>query len=721
VTAAGGVGPGPAGRPGPGGPEPGAATGAAPGGLRLGIDVGGTFTDFALLDPGTGRLAVHKQLTTPADVLEGLVAGIEAVLARVGAAVSALDEIRHGTTLGSNVVIERKGPPTALLTTRGFRDLLLIQRGRRYHMFDLHIRKPAPLVPRQLVFEVPERTTHTGEVLLPLDEAAVQEIARALAARGIATVAVAFLHAYANPAHERRAGAILEAALPAILVSLSSDLSLQAREYERTSTAVMNAYIRPTLGAYLGRLAAWLDARGFRGRLHVMQCNGGLAAVETMQRLPVRMIESGPAAGVVAAAHYGRTAGATDVLALDMGGTTAKASLIEDGRPLMVEQLEIARVAMRRGSGLPLDVPAVDLVEIGAGGGSIARPRLGTIQVGPDSAGADPGPAAYGRGGREPTVTDANLVLGYLDPAGFLGGRMPLDREAAAESIRARLAEPLGLDVTRAAWGIHAVVNAGMAQALRMVSVARGRDPRGLTLVATGGAAPAHACRLARELGIRRVVLPAEAGVASALGLLGADRRFDLTRTFPCRVEEPAIPALAAVLAELRERARELAGGGDGGGPPRVEYEAAMRYVGQGFELTVPVVPEELAVRGAAGLVEAFRKAYQARYGDAVDEPVEAVHWRVALIWPGRALPGARPPSGPAGAGGAPGRRAVYFPEAGGYLPCPVHQRAALPAGIVVPGPAIVGDPESTAVLLPGDEARVDGHRNLVVHVEGEP
>jgi N-methylhydantoinase A/oxoprolinase/acetone carboxylase beta subunit len=691
---------------------------------RLGIDIGGTFTDFVLQDEKARSLAFHKQLTTPTDVLQGLIDGIQILLKRHGIGLGQIREIRHGTTLGGNVIIERKGPKAALLVTRGFRDILLIQRGIRYHMFDLHLQKPTPLIPRHLTFEVGERMTFTGDVLIPLDTEEVRKIARRLRHLGIQTVAISLLHAYVNPAHERRVREVLAQEFPDLLVSLSSDLSLQAREYERTSTTVMNAYIRPVIAAYLTELSAWARQNGFGGDLYVMQCNGGLGTVDVLEQYPVRMIESGPAAGVIAATCYGRMTGVSNVLALDMGGTTAKACLIEDGRPRMVEQLEIARLSRRRGSGLPLDTPAVDLVEIGAGGGSMARARLGAIQVGPESAGADPGPICYGRGGIYPTVTDAALVLGYLNPSYFLGGKMPLDSDAAARGIAEQVGNPLGLDLARAAWGIYEIVNANMGQALRMVSVARGKDPRLLTLVASGGAGPAHACRLARDLGIQRVVLPAAAGVASALGLLAADMRFDLARTFLCRISgDEIIELILSLTSELRERALALVGESTREAAPRIHYEASMRYLGQGFEVAVPLETSDLdamRTRGAAVLITAFQETYQATYGDAVDEPVEAVQWKVSLVWPSPGFAPARREEKPGRASLLKGHRLAFFPETHGYAPCPIYDRSDVTRGSTIVGPAIVEDPESTAVILAGDEARMDESGNLIVAVQQE-
>ncbi len=684
---------------------------------RLGIDIGGTFTDF-VLQHASGSVAFHKELTTP-DIVSGLTHGLETFLAMLGVALADVGEIRHATTLGSNVIIERKGPRTALVTTRGFRDVLGIQRALRYNMFDLHIRKPSPLIPRHLIHEVTERTAYDGSVVTALDEQDVRRVAALCRAAGIGTVAVALLHAYANPAHEHRVRDILHQELPGVLVSISSDLSLQAREYERTSTVAMNAYIRPIVASYVSQLLRWLRDHGFGGALYVMQCNGGLAAVETLEQYPVRMIESGPAAGTIAAIYYGRLTGSPNVLALDMGGTTAKACLVEDSQPLMVQQFEIARLAMRRGSGLPIDVPAVDLVEIGAGGGSIARARLGIIQVGPDSASGSPGPICYGRGGVEPTVTDANLVLGYLNPDYFCGGAFRLDREAATKGILERVAEPLGLDAAHAALGIYDVVNANMAQALRMVSVARGKDPRHFTLVATGGAGPAHACRLARELGIGRVILPAGAGVASAIGLLTADRRFDLSRTLIHRLDGRGTEqTVTRVFAELRERVVELVGARAGDRAPELSYEAHMRYAGQGFEIPVSVDLDAFTTAGVPTLIGAFQRAYHAMYGDTADEPVEGVHWKVTAVWPSQDVTLATLAK-QSQTTALKGWRPVYFRETDGYTRCPVYDRAALTPSERIKGPAVIEDAESTAVILPGDEAEADRYGNLIVTIAG--
>src|SRR5215831_10099768 len=519
------------------------------GSYRVGFDVGGTFTDFVLQAP-SGELRIAKWLTTYPDPSDACLTGLDALMAEVGAGWSELRHAVHGTTLGSNIVIERKGQHVALLTTSGFRDVLIIGREKRYQVYDLQIEKPAPLVPRRRIVEVTERILSDGSVLTPLDEEETRHQVRTLASMSVTSLAVCLLHSYANPAHEKRVGEIAAEEAPGMAASLSHEISPMFREYERTSTTVENAYVMTAVRAYLVSLREEMKRRGYRGRLFVMQSAGGIATAEAMERYPVRMIESGPAAGTLMALAYGESAGRRDLIAFDMGGTTAKLAMIEDGKPLMTSLFELHKVALQPGSGIPMNVHAMDLVEIGAGGGSIARPRLGTIAVGPDSAASAPGPACYGRGGEEPTVTDADLMLGYIDPDKFAGGTLRLDPAAAHRAIKERVARPLGLSVTEAAWGIHLVVNSNMELATRVVSIERGRDPRELTLVAFGGSGPVHGCRLAQALGIPRVILPAAAGVTAAIGLLSAEVRFDVARTYQRRVDDLDPARLTAMYDE---------------------------------------------------------------------------------------------------------------------------------------------------------------------------
>ncbi len=688
-------------------------------GFRVGFDVGGTFTDFAL-QAGDGRLLTGKRLTTPHDPARACVEGLRELVAAAGLDWPALTQAVHGTTLGSNVVIERKGRNVALLTTRGFRDVLVIGREKRYQLYDLFIEKPPPLVPRSRTREVTERIAFDGEVLTPLDEAEVRGVVRALAKDGITSLAICFLHAYVNPAHERRAAEIVREEAPHIAVSLSSDVSPVIREYERTSTTVVNAYVMTAVRDYLERLERALDDLGYRGRLFVMQSSGGIATAETMARFPVRMIESGPAAGALMAAAYGKLTGHRDLVAFDMGGTTAKLSLVVEGRPQTIREFELHRVRLQPGSGIPMNIQAIDLVEIGAGGGSIARVGMGVISVGPDSAGADPGPICYGLGGSEPTVTDANAVLGYLNPDYFLGGRMRLDVEAARRGIEARIARPLGLSVAQAAWGIHQIVNTNMELATRVVSIERGYDPRRLAFAAFGGSGPVHGCRLAQALGIPRVILPAAAGVTSAIGLLAADVKFDLSRSYVTRLGRLDAAYLRRIVEEMVATGTEVVREAGVSGPLTVERTADLRYVGQGYELTVALPDDPVDDGIAARLREAFNAVYAHRYGYAdPDAEVELITVGVAVLGAGPEvrLPAHRPGTRHVDEARKPDR-AVYFPERGEYVPCPIYDRGRLPTGARVAGPAVVEEAESTTVLPPGALAEVDPWANLLVSFE---
>jgi N-methylhydantoinase A len=684
--------------------------------MRIGFDVGGTFTDFAL-QSSTGELITGKRLTTYPDPSEACLAGLDELIAGAGAAWADVDQLVHGTTLGSNVVIEGKARGVGLLTTRGFRDVLLIGREKRYQVYDLQIEKPRPLVPRRFIGEVTERMLADGSVRTPLDEDDARSAIRRLAARGVTTLAVCLLHAYLNPAHEQRLAALVAEEAPHVTVTLSHEVSPTFREYERTSTTVVNAYVMTALRQYLRGLQGALAARGCRGRLFVMQSSGGIAGAEAMERHPVRMIESGPAAGALMAAAYGELAGQRDLVAFDMGGTTAKLALIEDGRPFTTAAFELCRVGNAPGSGLPMNIQALDLVEIGAGGGSIARAALGVIAVGPESASSTPGPVCYGRGGTEPTVTDANLVLGYLNPEYFAGGALRLNVGAAARAIEQRVARPLGLSLEQAAWGIHAIVNTNMELATRVVSIERGRDPRALALVAFGGSGPVHGCRLAQALGIPRVILPASAGVTAAIGLLSAEVKFDVARTYQRRVEDLDPVRLATIYDEMREQAMAVVGDSAGGGDVRVVRSADARYVGQGYELNVPVPPGRLDAAALARLRASFDEIYAARYGYANPrEPVELVTWKLSAVGGVARTPLAKVPPR-SGEGTRKGVRRAYFPEVPGYLECPVYDRDALPPGITLTGPAIVEERESTTVLPPGVEAVVDEYASLLVGV----
>jgi N-methylhydantoinase A len=688
-------------------------------GLRVGVDIGGTFTDFAVLDPDTGQFEIGKVLSTPADPAEAVIEGLKARMAQSGRRMGEIEEVVHATTIATNTVIQRKGPPTALITTKGFRDVILIGRQKRYELYDTTAGRPAPLVPRDFVFEVAERMLWTGEVETVLDEAGARAVARELAERGVVAVAICFLHAYANPAHERRVAEILREEAPELMVSISSEVSPLYREFERTSTTVMNAYVMPGVASYVERLDRQLRALGTKAPMLIMQSNGGVATAETVKRFPIRIIESGPAAGVLTAARFAPAAGTDNLISFDMGGTTAKLCLVENGKPLLTSQFEVDMTHLKKGSGLPVSIPAVDLIEIGSGGGSIAKVELGAIAVGPESAGSVPGPACYGRGGRRPTVTDADLVLGYLNPDYFLGGEMKLDAEAALTAIESEVAVPLGIDAMQAAWGIHEIVTAQMAQAARAVTINCGKDPRLFALVPFGGAGPVHGTRLARMLGCPRVVFPRAAGVESAVGLLMAETSLDLARTQVMNLQGGAIDEINALYADLEAQARRQL---DEAGVPRERQSFSascdMRFAGQGFEIAVDLPAYPYGGADLPALRKAFHDAYARAYGDRTFDPdwtIVAVHWRLRAIATGKTLTMDTLPALPGGVERAKrGQRQVWFPETDGFALCPVYDRYRLSAGDVVAGPAIVEERESTIVLPPGSESTVDSHGNLV-------
>jgi N-methylhydantoinase A len=688
--------------------------------FRVGIDVGGTFTDFALTDDANGVLRMGKVLTTPEDPSLGVLQGLDAMAADAGVAVADIAEAVHATTIATNTVIQRNGPATALLTTEGFRDVLLIGRQKRWELYDNFIDKPLHVIRRRHIWEVPERMTFDGKVLLTLDEEAVRAAARAMVAAGIKAVSVCFLHSYANDAHERRAGEILAEEAPSLSIALSSQVSPVYREYERASTTALNAYLMPAVSSYVRLLQEGLADRGYRRPLFIMQSNGGVATPDVVQQFPIRIIESGPAAGVLTAMRYAEAAGTDNLLSFDMGGTTAKVCLIESGVPSLTGQFEVDMVKLKKNSGLPINIPAIDLVEIGSGGGSIARVEMGAIAVGPESASSVPGPICYGRGGTKPTVTDADLVLGYLNPDYFLGGEMKLDLDGAAKGIERVIGAPLGIDVVQAAWGIHEIVTAQMAQAARVVTVGRGKDPRHFAFIPFGGAGPVHGARLARMLGCPRIVFATGAGVKSAIGLLVAEASFDLARTSIMGVDAEAISGIAKVFGDLEVQGREQLAACGISGEAGIRRSADMRFVGQGYEINVPLDGRELT--DTKKLRQAFFDAYGEAYGDRAvnpDDRVEIVHFRLTATAPTRKARKDAPAARSAGLDRAvKGERPVYFPETDGYAKTPVYDRYLLGPGDRIHGPAIIEERESTAVILPQSVATVDDEGNIVVDLE---
>ncbi len=683
---------------------------------RLGVDIGGTFTDLVLIEDGTGNVRVGKVLTTPKDPAHGVEAGVGQLLEETRVPPHAVGTLIHGTTLATNALIEKKGARTALITTAGFRDALEIGREGRYDMYDLFIDPPAPLVPRRWRREVAERLLADGTIQAPLDEAGARQVIRDLVLEGVEAVGICLLHAYLNPVHERRLAALLAEIAPRLAVSCSSDVVPEIREYERASTTVANVYVMPLMAKYLEELQRKFSDLGLGGRLFVMLSSGGIALPETAKRVPIRLVESGPAAGALAAAHAAKLAGWPRLLSFDMGGTTAKVCIIDDGEPLVAREFEVARAdRFKKGSGLPIRVPVIEMIEIGAGGGSIARvDRLGLLKVGPESAGADPGPACYALGGREPTVTDADLLLGYLDPDFFLGGRMRLDREAARRAVGELIARPLGLDPSEAAWGIHRVVNENMAAAARIHGIERGKDLRAYPLFAFGGAGPVHACQVAKILKVPGVLIPFGAGAISAFGLLAAPLAFDFVRTAPQRLDQVAWEGINRLYSEMEAEGRAiLAEAGIPGDAIRLRRSAEMRYVGQGHEVEVPVPLGPLGWENLETLSRNFEAAYRTLYGrTAPGVAVEALNWRLVVSGPPPEIrmagAGDRQSRVPAPGDALKSRRPAYFPEADGFVETPVYDRYALGPGVALEGPAIVEERESTAVIPPGLRISVD-------------
>lgn len=672
---------------------------AGAGNARLGVDVGGTFTDVAL-ETGDGRW-LAKVLTTPEAPEQGILAGIREALDQAALAPDEVGVIIHGFTLGANALIERRGVPTAFITTDGHRDTLEIATESRFDLYDLFIDKPEPLVPRKWRFTVRERMDASGQVLLPLDEGDVAAAAREIAAAGLSSVAVGFLHAYANPAHERRAAEILADLAPGLDVTLASEVAQELREYERFSTACANAYIRKPIAGYLTRLRAALEAAHMGCPLLLMLSNGGVTTLETAVRLPIRLVESGPAGGAIYAAHAAAECALDSVLAFDMGGTTAKICLVDQARARTARRFEIARrYRFLKGSGLPLQVPAIELVEIGAGGGSIARvDKLGRIAVGPDSAGSTPGPVCYARGGAEPTVTDADVVMGRIDPAAFAGSKVRLDAPSATAAVDAQIAKPLGLDVRQAAAGVAEIVGESMAAAARVHCVESGQDAAVRTVVAFGGAAPLHAARLAEKLHASRVVVPRDAGVGSAVGFLRAPIAFELVRSRPMSLETFDPAAANRLLEEMTAEASGVVRQAGARGRSSESRTLYMRYVGQGHELAVPVPAGPLGADAAAAIRAAYEAEYRRHYNRLLSVAIEILAWRVVVA----VDPPAAPPTVFA-------RRDCARPQPIGQVPlvdsatemcsaASVYLRGALRPDDRIIGPAVIREANTSTVV----------------------
>ncbi len=676
--------------------------------VRIGVDVGGTFTDLVLAR-ADGRLSVAKVTTTPDDPGRGIADGIAALLGEAGVDPAHVADIVHGTTVASNTILQKSGARTGLLTTRGFRDVLEIGRIRTPGMFDLAWRKPEPLVPRRWRLEVPERIAADGGVVTPLDEEAVRTAARFFRTEGVEAVAVCFIHSYADPAHERRAAALLHAEAPELLVTASCEVLPEIGEYERTSTAAVNAYLLPAMRGYLSRLSDRLAGIGLRAPIQVMASNAGMIGLETARDRPVFAVGSGPAGGVAGATELCPPIGVEDLVVFDMGGTTVKASVIERGRSALVSEYEFrdgisSPSRFVKGAGYMLKVPAVDIAEVGSGGGSLARVDSGgLLVVGPESAGGDPGPACYGRGTVEPTLTDANMVLGHLNPRALAGGTLPVDADLARRAV-ARLAQRLGLSLETTAFGIRRVANASMARAIRAVTVERGKDPRDLALLAFGGGGPLHAVDVARLLGIRRVLVPPVAGVFSAAGMLAAEAAHEAVEPILLPLQA-AERALAAARGRLERAGRAaLAREGYQGREVELRFTAELRYLGQSSTLAVPLAPGS---RDLSDLRGDFDRIYRATFGYAIEEDaVELVNLRLSAI--GRA--GARLSFSelrldPRALAGERGERPVLFDPESGFVATRILPRAAILDG-PVRGPAILESYDTTIVVPPGSVAR---------------
>jgi N-methylhydantoinase A len=674
--------------------------------LSLGIDIGGTFTDLVIHDPRDGRAVIWKESTTPDDPARGALEGTRRVLEKAGAKPEQIGRVVHATTLFTNALIERKGAKTGLLTTAGFGDVLEIARERKYELYDLFIEMPKPLVQRAWRREATERLAPDGTVEIALDvDAALAEVAD-LVKQGVESLAICFLHSYANAAHERAIGAAVAERFQNLSISLSSDIAPEIREYLRASTTVANAYVRPLAEIYLERLEQALRSEGIPGGLFLMLSNGGLTHVSEAKRAPVQLLESGPAAGALAGAWFGRNAGLQRVLAFDMGGTTAKLALVDDGEPVVAWGFEAAREKrFLRGSGLPIQIATVELIEIGAGGGSIAhKSDLGTLNVGPESSGAQPGPACYGRGGTEATVTDADLTLGYLNADFFLGGAMKIDAVATSAAF-SKLASELGVEASRAAFGVHDVVNENMAGAARVAIAERGRIPSEYALLATGGAGPVHAWHVARKLGVSRVVCPPGAGAGSTIGMLMAPARVDRVASFTTALAGADLAAGTRIFDGLEKEALDVLRltGADIEGRT-VRRLADMRYFGQGSEITV-VLPHPLTEEAVKVAFEAAYKALFARVPPGAAIQLVALRLSVSAPMPGTGGKLELPRH--ASATALKGTRPVFFPDEGKTISTQVWDRYALEPGVSIEGPAVFEENESTFIVGPNSTARL--------------
>jgi N-methylhydantoinase A len=674
--------------------------------LRVAVDIGGTFTDLIAFDEDSQNFQHAKSLTTPHNPVEGILDCIR----KANLKAESIDKLIHGSTVAINTLIEQKGATVGLLVTRGTRDVYMIGRGNRPEAYNLFFHRPRPLVPRDRIVEVAERLYASGEVREPVDTNSVRLGCAELARQGVDAVAVCFLHSYANPEHERIAGKIVKEVLPGCYVALSHEILREYREYERISTTVVNAYIAPTVGGYVCNLQSRLATLGFAGELAIMQSNGGVMSPEAAALRPVMMMESGPVGGIIASAEVGKALGCQDVVSFDMGGTTAKASLIRAAEPTMAEGYYVGGYA----SGHPVMVPVVDVVEVGAGGGSIAWiDEVGALKIGPQSSGAAPGPIAYCRGGKEPTITDANVILGRIGVSDFLGGEMRLDRDAAVRGMTERIAKPLQMDVAAAARSVVQIANAKMSLAVREVSVEKGYDPRDFVLVASGGGGPAHAVAIARELFIPRVIVPRFPAHFSALGMLLADERHDFIRTYYSELQAADFSALKAIVEDMAAQAKRLLTAG-----VSISHQILfdLRYVGQEFTLSVPVAVEQIDARNHRAIRDSFDALHEQRYAHhSKEESVEIINVRLVAL--GRRAKLSLPPVRKGHKVEPRERRPVFLDQGDQPFECPVYHRDAMAGGAEIKGPALVSEYGSTTMLFPGDRLAVADTGELVISV----
>ncbi|MGC8658811.1 MAG: hydantoinase/oxoprolinase family protein [Desulfomonilaceae bacterium] len=682
--------------------------------FRMGCDIGGTFTDFVLVNDETGAFSIYKCLTTPSDPSDAVETGMQGLENQSPGFTANLAEIIHGTTLVINAIIERKGARTGLITTKGFRDVLELGREIRYDAYDIFSEYPKSLVPRPLRTEIDERITSDGRVLYSVKNDEVKEVMKSLLDAGVESVAICLINSYENPENEVKVKKLVEEFAPNLSVSASYEVLPQIREYERTSTTVTNAYVKPITVKYLHKLSSRLQSLGFDGKLFIMLSSGGITTASTAGEFPVRIIESGPTAAVIASQHYGKMFGIKDIFCFDMGGTTAKSCLIQKGEAGLVSTFEVGRVQrFKKGSGLPIQVPVVDLMEIGAGGGSLARVnRMGLLQVGPESAGADPGPASYGLGGKKPTVTDADLTLGYLDPNYFLGGTMPLYLEAAHKAIEEEVARPLNTTLIEAAFGIHDLINETMAAAAKTHIAEKGGNPNNITITAFGGAGPVHAYGLARKIGAPRIIVPPLAGVGSALGFFTAPIAFDLVRSHRAVLDEADFESIEKLFNDLEKEASAILRQSGAAEDIMFCRSIDMRFVGQGAETNLPIPRKPFINWKRSEIRNLFDQAYERLYGRTYpDTRVELISFRVRASLPERPFQTPRITSNTRNLSDCiKGKREAFSLIQKKFIPFTVLDRFKLFPGASIPGPAIIEERESTIVVGEDGKAEVDDY-----------